>query len=281
MRRAALLALLAGCGARPAGGLGDAVLELPPELREVSGICVVDDRTIACVQDEVAAVFFVDLRGERPLRRVPFGERGDWEAIARVDDDYCVLRSDGFLVRVAGHGDALRIVASAWLPAGFREWEALCYDAGHRRLLAMPKHGPSDDGLARDRRVVFAIEPSDLAVHGEPVVVWDRRSLVQQAGVRGIELPVRAGERGRLRADLALACTELLALPGGREFLLLAAGDAALLRLDAEGRLLGCRLLDRALLPQAEGMALLPDGRLLVASEGRGGPGRLVVVPLP
>lgn len=277
----ALLALLAGCGARPAGGLADDVLELPPELREVSGICVVDERTIACVQDEVGAVFFVDLRGERPLRRVPFGERGDWEAIARVDDDYCVLRSDGFLVRIAGHGDALRIVASAWLPAGFREWEALCYDAERRRLLAMPKHGVGDDGPARDRRVVFAVDPAGLAVHGEPVVTWSRRGIVQQAEVLGIDLPIRTTERGRIRADLALACTELLALPGGREFLLLAAGDSALLRIDAEGRLLGCRLLDRALLPQAEGMALLPDGRLLVASEGRGGPGRLVVVPLP
>jgi hypothetical protein len=45
--------------------------------------------------------------------------------------------------------------------------------------------------------------------------------------------------------------------------------------------LLASRLIDPELLPQPEGMTFLPDGRLVVASEGAGGRARLAVVTVP
>lgn len=278
---AAVAAMLAACGTAPVDDLADGLLQLPPILREVSGIAAVDADTIGCVQDEHGAIFLVDLRPGGQVRAMPFAGRGDYEGLARVGDEWWVLRSDGWLARVAPRDGQLTVVASQWLPGGHREWEALCHDPQRQRLLVMPKDGGGGDKEARDLRPILAIDPRSGALAAEPVLVVSRRGLVKQAEARGIALPTRVTGQGRERAALSLACSEIAVVPGTRELLLLSAVDGVLLRIDDEGRLLACRELDPELLPQPEGMTFLPDGRLVVASEGRGGPARFAVVALP
>lgn len=243
----------------------------------MSAIVAVDPTTIACVQDEVGAVYFVDLTGERPVREEPFGPRGDYEGLARVGDDFWVLRSDGELLRLRQRGERLHVADRVRLPAGFAEWEALCYDFDLRLLLVMPKH--HDAAADHHLRPVFAVDPATLRVLADPVATIDVRRLAADAAGRGIVLPTK-GRGDGTRADLRLHCSELLALPGRGELLVLSATDHALLRVDRTGGLLGYRALDEHDLPQPEGLALLPDGRLLVASEGDDH-GHVRVVPLP
>lgn len=270
--------LLAGCGAAAPVGMVDGELELPRALREVSGIVAVDDDTIACVQDEVGALFFVSLHGKAPLRRVEFGPRGDYEGLARVGSVFWVLRADGALLELGADGERLRIVRTIALPAGLHDWEGLCHEPSRGLLLVMSKERPDDD---RDARPVFAVDPATGRVLAEPFCTWWRKGVIDQAEARGLPLPTRITDKGRERVALELRASELLALPGGDEFLLLSAADALLLRLDRAGRLLGVRSLDPARLPQPEGMTRLPDGRLLVASEADGGVARLRLVEPP
>lgn len=282
-RRGAIAAavVLHACGAAPVDDFTDGAMALPHVLREVSGVVAVDANTLACVQDEHGAIFLVDLRGISEVRALVFGPRGDHEGLARVGDDWWVLRSDGWLARLALRDGQLAVAASQWLPGGHREWEALCHDAQGRRLLVMPKEGAGEGKEARDLRPILAIDDATGVLAAEPVVVLSRRGLIQQAEVRGIELPTHTTEKGKERIAFAFACSEIAVVPGRRELLLLSAIDHLLLRVDFEGRLLACRRLDAAALPQPEGMAFLPDGRLVAASEGRGGAARVVVVPVP
>ena len=270
--------LLAGCGAAAPVGMVDGELTLPRALREVSGIVAVDDDTIACVQDEVGALFFVSLQGKAPLRRVEFGPRGDYEGLALVGSVFWVLRADGALLELGADGDRLRIVRTIPLPAGLHDWEGLCHEPSRGLLLVLSKERPDDD---RDARPVFAVEPATGRVHEEPFCVWRRKGVIDQAEARGLPLPTRLTDKGRERVALELRPSELLALPGGDEFLLLSAVDGLLLHLDRAGRLLGVRSLDPERLPQAEGLTRLPDGRLLVASEAAGGVARLRLVEVP
>lgn len=278
-RAAALSALLfAGCGAAAPVGMVDGELALPRVLREVSGIVAVDDDTIACVQDEVGALFFVSLQGKAPLRRVEFGPPGDYEGLARIGSVFWVLRADGALLELGADGERLRIVRTIALPAGLHDWEGLCHEPSRGLLLVISKERPDDD---RDARPVFAVEPATGRVLDEPFCVWRRKGVIDQAEARGLPLPTRTTEKGRERVALELRASELLALPGGDEFLLLSAVDSLLLRLDRSGRLLGVRSIDPLRLPQAEGMTSLPGGRLLVASEAAGGVARLLLVDVP
>lgn len=277
----ALLLVVAACGSDPVDDLADGVCELPKELREVSAITQAADGTLACLQDELGALFWFDIEGRRPTTTAVFGERGDYEALVRVDADYWLLRSDGFLARVAHAAGNWRIVGSSWLPGGPREWEALCFDASRRRLLAMPKEGVGSSKSERDQRALFAIDLATGVATEAPVCVLQRRSLLRQAEALGLDVPVRTTDKGKERAELELTISEIAVVPGKAELLLLSAKDHAVLRVDYTGRLLGLRRLDAAVLPQPEGLTVLADGRLVVASEGAGGAARLMVVPMP
>ncbi len=273
-----LLALVLPACSGAHDDLGDGVMALPDALREVSGIAPAGGSTVACVQDERGALHFVDV-ATGASRAVPFGPPGDYEGLARVGSEWWVLRSDGWLARVVERGDGLAIASTVALPAGHREWEALCADPERSRLLVVPKRGSPAAGGAR-RRPLYAIALPAGALEPEPVAALERDDVAARAGQLGLALPTR-NARGIERVRLQLACSELLIVPGTGELLLLSAADGLLLRFDGAGRLLAGTRLDRALLPQPEAMAWLPDGRLVLATEGRGGSARLVVVTPP
>lgn len=278
---ALVVAALAGCGAAAPVGMVDGELLLPHQLREASAVVSIDADTVVCVQDEVGALYFVSLSGAHPVRKVEFGPRGDYEGLARVGDVYWVLRADGALLELRRDGERFRIARSVPLPVGFRDWEALCHDPASGRLLVMPKDRPSGDKDARDQRPVFAVDPVAGAVDAEPFAVWRRGIWLDQALARGFDVPVRTSDKGKEKVQLELLFSELLVAREQGQFLLLAAGDRVLLRVDRDGRLLGVQRLDPAKLPQAEGMTFLADGRLLVVSEADGGQARGVVVTPP
>jgi uncharacterized protein YjiK len=273
-------AMAGGCSA-PQAGLIDGELRLPKVLREVSGVTWVDERTIACVQDEVGSLFFVDLRGERPVREVPFGPPGDYEGLARVGEAYWVLRSDGVLLQLEARGPQLVIAATHRLLLPHQEYEGLCFDPVRRALLVLPKDlvGDGPDGKAQVG--VHAFDLATGAFQPEPVLVLQRRVVQEQLERLGVALPVRTTSKGKERPVLKLHCSEIAVLPGSDDLLVLSAVDHLLLRIAPDGSVRGARSLDAAQLPQPEGMTVLADGRLLVASEG--GKGRAVawVVPLP
>lgn len=275
-----LTAGLAACSAPVFDDLRDQVLELPAELDEVSAVVVHGAHEAACVQDEAGALWLVDLPTAGAPRVVPFGPAGDYEGLARVGDSWWVLRSDGLVCELAAAGGALHIARRVTLPGPYRDWEGLCYDGEGQRLLVMPKDAPGDKA-ARDQRVVFAIDPATAVVQAEPVVRFLRSACLDAAWTAGLDVPTRRSGSGSERVDAELVCSDLVVVPGRRELLLLCAADALLVRIDFAGRPLGARRLDAGLLPQAEGLAWLPDGRLLVASEAKRGPARLVVVPPP
>lgn len=282
-RQALLLFAAAGCGAPADPWSGDGVLLLPPVLREVSGICMLDGEHIACVQDELGVLFRVALADGAIAAAQPFGPPGDYEGLARVGTSYWVLRSDGVLLELDAAGAEPILRRSVQLPTQFREWEALGFDAVGARLLVLPKHGVGATPAERDQRPLFAVDPVAARLLAEPVAVFDRRRLRDALLAFEVPLPTRTGGGGRTRTDLALACSALLPGPGADELLLLSAVDGLLLRVGLDGQLRGAARLDATALPQPEGLAMLPDGRLLVASEsgGRAGQGRLAVVAVP
>lgn len=273
-----VLLALAGCGTPAPDAFADGVLVLPDELREVSGVTAVDEHTIACVQDEAGALYFVDLRGRQAVRRVKFGSPGDYEGLARVGDDYWVLRSDGLLLRLVADADRYRVAERHRLETDDREFEALCYEAAGERLLVLPKHLRAGDDHPRSVRPILAFDLAARRLAEDPVCAVRAKDLMAEMRALGVVLPPRTTVRGHVHSDLELHCSELSTMPGSTDLLLLSAVDGVLLRIDRTGRLLGALPLAPAEFPQPEGMTFLPDGRLLVASEGLRGPASVRVV---
>lgn len=272
--------LFGGCGA-PAPPQPEGVWLLPPELREVSGITALDGRTVACVQDELGIVFLYDLERRVIAGQLPFGPRGDYEAITRAGDDWWVLRSDGLLLHLRWTGSSLVLQGEHPLPLPYADFEGLCLDPAHDRLLVAPKDRPRGDKEQRDLRRVYAFDLRTRELLAEPVLQLDLVDLAAQAEQLGTPLPVRETAKGKERIALKLLCSEIAVDPSRDEILLLSGVDRALVRVDRGGRLRAVQFFPADELPQPEGLAFLPDGRLLIASEGPDGPGRLRLLQPP
>jgi uncharacterized protein YjiK len=142
----------------------------------------------------------------------------------------------------------------------------------------LPKRAISDGKRERGLRRVFAFDLRGDVVVASPVLTLNVDTLVDEAQARGMQVPTKTTKKGKERAVLKLFGSELLAVPGTGELLVLSAADHLLLRVGSDGALLGTCALDPDALPQPEAMTLLADGRLLVASEGVDGPATIRVV---
>src|SRR5690606_23610065 len=81
----------------------DKEINLPDELQEISGLAYIDHNRLAAIQDESGIIFIYDLEQNQILKEIEFGEAGDYEGIALVEDDAYILESNGKLHQVSNY----------------------------------------------------------------------------------------------------------------------------------------------------------------------------------
>jgi hypothetical protein len=265
------------CGSRPAqpdGVLGRYRLDGPPsarvtlplELHEISGLAVTGDRRIFAHGDEHGVVFQVDPGTGEVLKRfslqpgdrqVDLGKKssggqvtGDFEDIAIVGDRFFLVTSNGVLVEFGEGQDGARVPFTPYPTAlaGICEVEGLTYDPASDALLLLCKQ--MKDKAARHRAEIYAWSLQDRRLEAQPRLTVPFTSLALLTGAKSFN-------------GSALALT-----PGGKSLALVAGPQQVFAEIGLDGSVLMGGALDRAAQPQPEGMAFLPDGTLLVGSEG-------------
>lgn len=223
--------------------------ELPKDLAELSGLAIARGGRLLAHGDERAVVVELDPAAHRVVKRFELGRpaaRGDFEGIAVVDDRIFLVTSDGVLYESSegADGEAVEFVTHATGAGRSCEVEGLAYEPGTRSLLLACK------------------TPRAAALEGRLTVLgWslDRRALDRQPR---FSVPL---ERAFGGADFHPS--EIMRDPGTGHYLMLAAREHALAELSARGDVVATVVLPRALHPQAEGLALAPDGSLLIGNE--------------
>lgn len=71
------------------------IIDLPEELHEVSGISYNAEQSVYCIQDELGVVFDFNIETENIQNIIRFTDRGDFEGITHSADAFYCLRSDG------------------------------------------------------------------------------------------------------------------------------------------------------------------------------------------
>jgi len=113
------------------------VYELSKELKEISGIEYMPDNSIACIQDEDGEIFIYNLSTSQIDRSIPFAEKGDYEEIAKVGEDFFVLRSDGTVF----HKQPNQTKTYDTPLSDKDDTESLCFDKYNDRLIIGSKKG--------------------------------------------------------------------------------------------------------------------------------------------
>jgi uncharacterized protein YjiK len=236
--------------------------ELPKGLREISGLAMDSAGRLFAHGDEAAVVYQLDPADHRVVKTFSLGRpavRGDFESIALVNGQVVLATSDGvlysaregadgeavpFTVQPTGAGQFCEIEGMAWVPSD----RALLFACKTPRIRALQGHMAvlrwSLEGKSLDRHPVMFVPLADLAAAAQ---VSDFHA------------------------------SELLRLPSGDRYLVLAGREHAIAELSDGGKVIAGARLRRRDHPQAEGLALAPDGSLLVADEGGTGRGTVSV----
>jgi len=241
-------------------------LRLPRALDEVSGLTFDDEGRLWAHDDEEARVYQLDPGSGDVLSSFDVGwsVSGDWEGLAWAEGRLYLVDSDGVLLAfsppVAGESADYR-----WIRTGlgrFCEIEGLGYEPA-RRLLLMGCKTPRQRELG-DRVVLLAFSLATM----------------EAEAVARVSTPMEDfGPFGVSDDDFRASAVEVH--PHTGTILVASAQDASIIELSTDGVPLAARTLGERVLPQLEGLAVAPDGSLILASEAAGRRALLARVPLP
>ncbi|SET69705.1 SdiA-regulated domain-containing protein [Hymenobacter actinosclerus] len=247
-----------------------ATYPMPAELAELSGIVFSGQGQLTGVQDETGRLYEYSLTDKRVTRTVDFGPAGDYEDLARVGNDWFVLRSDGTLFRHSASGTrqyqtGLTIENNA---------EGLTYDARSKTLLVACKGSPGGN-LTATKRAIYRLDPTTFKVQTPAAYVLDVDAIVasvpKPAGADVAPETARKGKKGKKSKQAGglkgFAPSAVAVHPRTGHVFVLSARQNALVELNEAGELLAVAPLPGNLFPQAEGLAFTPEGDLYIATE--------------
>lgn len=238
--------------------------ELPRRLDEISGLAIDSLGRVFTHADEQAVIFELEPAMHRVVRQFAFGSPavpGDFEAIALVGDTVVLVTSDGVLFAGARgrDGEAVPFVTYATGVGRSCEVEGLAYEPGDRSLLIACK------------------VPRDAFTRGHVTVF--RWSLDQRKLVAPVALHIPLAQLAQPAGASDFHPSDLTLDRATGRYLLVAAREHAIAELTPAGEVKQVVRLQRKLHPQAEGIAITPDGALLVSDEAARGRATLSVYP--
>lgn len=218
---------------------------MPAALREVSGVVVLPQNRLACMEDQTGTIYLYNATTKRVEETIAFGPKGDYEDLARVGEAWFVLRSDGTLFKRLG-------TQTTTYDTGLtrdNNPEGLAYEPATKSLLVACK-GAAGTGGPDQYRAVYRLDPATFRRTLKPAYLLDVAAL-----------------RARNPAVNRFAPSGIAVHPATGHVFITAASGNALVELDARGGLVRLDKLPRKRFPQPEGLTFAPNGDLYIASE--------------
>jgi len=246
-------------------------LTLPDTLREISGITVIDNTTIACIQDENGILFIYDITDNKIKEQYKFNIDGDYEGITRVDNSLYILRSDGIIFEINDYKSKEYKLQKhiTGIPSGNNE--GLCYDIDNNRLLVASKGKIGKGSQYKDLRVIYSFDLKTKKLSDQPIFSFDVQEIKEYAKKTNLDLRTRTKKKGAITEPIIKFNTSEIAIhPFTKKLYLLSAVDHLLFIFDMKGTIEGIQLLDPMLFKKAEGLTFFTNGDMLISNEAKG-----------
>lgn len=243
--------------------------DVPEVLKEISGISVVGDTSVFCIQDELGAVFQIDLRDESLATVGRFTDVGDFEDVQAVGDSVVILRSDGTLFSFAYdkfNGRANQIMMN--VPC--MNMEGLYYDKSIDKYLVSCKE-PSM-GLRSTNKKQHQQDLLEYADRERMIYAFDKKNVTKPESYLAIRIEdVRDFVKEHYKIDSVANITfnpsALARNPISNELYVLSASQRMILVYDNQ-TLKNVMLLVPEDFYKPEGLDFLSNGDMVICSEG-------------
>lgn len=255
----------------------DATFKLHNDLVEISGLSLSNDpRYLLAVNDEEGKVFFIDKKTGEIEKDEKFGKSGDYEGVEMVGDMLYAVRNSGTIVAVENLGKEDKKDESyntALDPDN--DVEGLCFDSATNRLLLACKGEAGKGGEFRLKRAVYGFDLEKKELVEDPVFIIDREEIRIFAEKLGKKVPKLIEILAPDSSSSSFAPSGIAIHPITKDIYLISSVGKVLVILNPDGKIVHLERLDSTLFRQPEGICFEADGTMYIASEGKGGKGRL------
>ncbi len=247
------------------------LLNLPFELREISGLTNISELEIACVQDENGILFIYNLLTDSIVGQFDFGIKEGYEGLTKADSSYFILRGDATLLEIEFPYDSSRVTETK-LNIQEQDNEGLCYDERNNRLLIAPKSKFGKGKILKDTRAIYAIDLATKELNETPIFLISIAEIEAFANKNQIELPQKVSKQSSDSVSALKFIPSALAVhPKTDEIYILSAVDQTLAVFDKKGLLMNFFMLDNRLFNRPERLTFLSNGDLIITNEGQMG----------
>lgn len=246
-------------------------LNLPFELREISGLTDYSENEIACVQDENGIIFIYNLISDSIVEQYHFGENGDYEGLTRVDSTFFVLRSDATLMEVGFPYDTTNIISTK-LDIPTWDNEGLCLDERNNRLLVAPKSKLGKGPEYKDTRAIYSIDLATKKLNEKPLFLISISEIEAFANAHNLPLPQKIAKNSTDSiSSLKFMPSSLAVHPKSDEIYIISAVDQTMAVYDKSGKLMNYMRLDPLVFNKPEGITFMKNGDMIITNEGQMG----------
>lgn len=239
--------------------------DLPDILSEVSGIAWIGENRMVCVQDEDGIIFIYNLQTSQIEERINFGNGGDYEGIAVIENDAFVMRSDGIIFEVSNfEGGDPKVTRHVTQLNRMPEinFEGFCADPANNRLLLAVKERKDFN----KHKEVYAFDLDKKMSADKPLFMVD------------LSGPIFNRVDEKLKEKFSPG--EMNIHPQTGEYFILDGSRPKLLITDKKGRpeeLVMLRIED---FENPEGLTFSPEGDLYISNEAEDGPANILRISL-
>ncbi|MCF8231412.1 MAG: SdiA-regulated domain-containing protein [Bacteroidales bacterium] len=259
--------------------------KIPSDLEEISGIRLIDDIRVACIQDEAGEIFIYNLEKREIEQRIPFGNDNDYEDIAIVGSDAYVLESDGdiHMVRNFLEEEEPQVDKNENALEMRNNCEGLCYQkATHSLLIACKGHAGLDkDRDLKDYRAVYRFSLDDEKLVEAPVMLIKMSDLLNYSNLNIIaRISYKLASRMDPSGDIRFQPSAIDIHPQSGYIYIMSFIGRLLTVYDENAHLVAAEKLNRLVFMQPEGMDFDKDGNMYISNESNGGQANILFFEL-
>jgi len=255
--------------------------KLPAYLEEISGLSYYGKGKIACVQDEKANIYVLNLEQEKISKKYDFGSDGDYEDIAVVGKTAYILRNNGDIYRIKDFKKKDRKVKKFNTPLKEKnDTEGMAYDPLSNALLIACKGSPSIDKemLYEGYKAIYKFDLKEDELDETPHFLVDLERLDSYMDRNAFtRLSVKVAKKLRLiESETSFQPSGLSIHPLYGEIYIISSVGKLLIILNRQGKVQNVQELDPKIFRQPEGICFSPTGDMYISNEGQGGKGYIL-----
>jgi len=255
--------------------------KLPDYLEEISGLSYYGKAKIACVQDEKANIYVLDLKKEKIVEKYDFGGDADYEDISIVGKTAYILRNNGHIYRIKDFAKKDRKAKRINTPLNEKnDTEGMAYDPSSNTLLIACKGSPSIEKENRYEgyKAVYKFDLKAEELQKEPhfLIDLDRLDSYIDHNVFS-KFSIRVAKRLHLvESETSFKPSGIAIHPIHDEIYIISSVGKLLIVLNRKGKVLEVKELDPKMFRQPEGISFSPTGDMFISNEGQGGKGYIL-----